>query len=128
MKFNPTAAIIAALAAALTPAVAFAHPKLVVATPAAGSTVRPTATVRLRFSEPLMRKLSTATLVMTGMPGMANHPDMTMAGFTSAVAKDGKSIVLASAKPLPAGSYRVDWVIVGADTHRITGKHSFNIR
>jgi len=128
MKFNPTAAITAALATLLTPAAAFAHPKLVAATPAANATVERTATVKLTFSERLMPKLSTATLIMTGMPGMANHPDMKMPGVTSAVAADRKSIVLTSAKPLPAGSYRADWVIVGADTHRITGKHGFSVR
>ena len=30
--------------------------------------------------------------------------------------------------PLPAGTYRADWVIVGADTHRITGAHSFSVK
>ena len=128
MKLNPTAAIIAALATLLTPAAAFAHPKLVAATPAANATVARTNTIKLTFSERLMPKLSSATLIMTGMPNMTNHPDMKMAGVTSTVAADGKSIVLKSAKPLPAGSYRADWVIVGADTHRITGKHSFSVR
>ncbi len=128
MKFNPTVVIIATLATMLTPAAAFAHPKLVAAAPAADATVQSTKTVKLTFSERLMPKLSTATLIMTGMPGMANHPDIKMTGVTSAVAADGKSIVLTSAKPLPAGSYRADWVIVGADTHRITGKHSFSVR
>lgn len=119
---------IAALAAILAPAVALAHPKLTTATPAANATVAATRTVTLTFSEKLTPKLSGATLIMTGMPGMANHPDMKMPGFTSAISPDGKSIVLTGAKPLPAGTYRVDWVVVGADTHRITGKHSFSIR
>lgn len=128
MKFNPTAAIIATLGALMIPSVAFAHPKLVAATPAANATVARTNTIKLTFSERLMPKLSSATLTMTGMPNMANHPDMKMGGVTSAIAADGKSIVLKSAKPLPVGSYRADWVVVGADTHRITGKHSFSVR
>lgn len=128
MKFNLTAPVVAMLGTLMVPAAALAHPKLVAASPAAKATVARTATVKLTFSERLMPKLSTATLIMTGMPGMANHPDMKMTGITSAVAADGKSIVLTSAKPLPAGSYRADWVIVGSDTHRITGKHSFSVR
>ena len=128
MKFNPAAAIIATLATLLTPTAAFAHPQLIAATPGANAVVARTNTVRLTFSEGLMPKLSTATLVMTGMPGTANHPEMKMTGVTSVVAPDGKSIVLTSETPLPAGSYRADWVIVGADTHRITGKHSFSVR
>ncbi len=128
MKFNPFAAALAALAMVLIPTTAFAHPKLVTATPAANATVARTTTITLTFSERLTPKLSTATLIMTGMPGMANHPDMKMAGVTSAVSVDGKSIILTSAKPLPAGSYRADWVVIGADTHRITGQHSFSVR
>lgn len=121
--------VIAAVAAAATlPAAAFAHPKLISAAPAANATASGTTKVKLNFSERLMPKLSGATLVMTGMPGMANHPDMKMTGVIAAVAADGKSIELTSAKALPAGSYRVDWFVVGSDTHRITGKHSFTVR
>ncbi len=128
MKFNPTAAIIATFAALALPAAALAHPKLVAASPVVNATVAPTNSIKLTFSERLMPKLSNATLTMTGMPGMANHPDMKMPGVTSAIAADGKSIVLTLAKPLPAGSYRADWVIVGADTHRITGTHNFSVK
>jgi len=128
MKFNPTTAIIAALAALAMPAAALAHPKLVAASPAVNAKVAPTNSIKLTFSERLMPKLSGATLTMTGMPGMANHPDMKMPGVTSTVAADGKSILLTLAKPLPAGSYRADWIIVGADTHRITGTHSFSVK
>ena len=128
MKFKLTAAVIGTLATLAVPAAALAHPKLVAATPAANATAARTKTVKLTFSERLMPKLSAATLIMTGMPGMANHPDMKMTDVTSTVGADGKSIVLTSSKPLPAGSYRADWVIVGADTHRIKGAHSFSIR
>ena len=75
-----------------------------------------------------MPRLSSATLTMTSMPGMGNHVMKKMTGVTSAVSEDGKSITLTSARPLSAGSYRVDWVIVGADTHRITGTHAFSVR
>lgn len=128
MKFNLKPLMLAVAGLALLPSAALAHPKLVTASPAANATVASTKTIKLTFSERLMPKLSTATLIMTGMPGMGNHPDMKINGIKSAVARDGKSIVLTSTKPLAAGSYRADWVIVGADTHRITGKHNFSIR
>lgn len=128
MKFNPKSLALATVAVATMSTAALAHPKLVTATPAANANVSGTTTVKLTFSERVMPKLSSATLVMTGMPSMKNHPDMKMTGVTSAVAADGRSIVLTSARALPAGSYRADWVIVGSDTHRITGKHSFNVR
>ena len=127
MRFRNFALVMAALGVAVA-SPALAHPRLVAATPAANATVSPTRTVTLIFSERLTPRLSSATLVMTGLPGMANHPDMPMQGVTSAVSRDGKGLVLTSAKPIPAGSYRIDWVIVGADTHRITGTHAFSIR
>ena len=128
MKFNPTVAIIAALVTAILPGAALAHPKLVAAVPPADATVAGASTVKLTFSERLMPALSSATLTMTGMPGMANHGPMKMTGVTSAVAADGKSIVLTMARPLPAGTYRADWIVVSADTHRVTGAHSFSVK
>jgi copper resistance protein C len=122
MKFKLAGVIIGTLATLAAPAAALAHPKLVAAMPAANTKTARTKIVKLTFTERLMPKLSTATLIM------ANHPDMKMTGVTSKVTPDGKSIVLTSAKPLPPGSYRADWVIVGADTHRIKGSHSFSIR
>lgn len=128
MKFRRSFALLGVLATLALASPASAHPRLVSATPAANAAVARTSTVRLTFSERLMPKLSSATLTMSNMPGMTNHPDMKMTGITSALTADGKSIVLTSAKPLPAATYRVDWIIVGADTHRITGAHSFSVR
>ncbi|UUL83817.1 copper homeostasis periplasmic binding protein CopC [Sphingomonas qomolangmaensis] len=116
-----------ALAGVAIAAPAVAHPKLVSATPAADASVKATTRIVLVFSEKLMAPLSGATLIMTGMPGMQNHPDMKMSGVTAKVGADGKSLELVSAKPLPAGSYRIDWHVVGGDTHRITGQHRFNV-
>ena len=127
MKFKITAAMLAVLGVALTPTVALAHPKVVSANPAPNTKAARTKVVTLTFSERLTPKLSSATLVMTGMPGMANHAPMKMAGVTSKVAPNGKSLVLTSAKPLGTGTYRVDWAVVGADAHRVTGTHSFSI-
>lgn len=127
MKFRSMVAALVALHTLAVPVAAFAHPEIVSATPAANATVASTTTIRLTFNERVMPKLSNATLTMVGMPGMPGHV-MTMTGVTSAVSRDGKSITLTSAKPLPAGSYRVDWAIAGADTHRISGKHLFSVR
>lgn len=125
-RVSITAALLAA--AMLAPAAAIAQPRLVAATPAANAAVARTGSVALNFNERLTPGQSTATLVMTGMPGMANHPDMKMPGVTTSVSKDGKSLLLTSAKPIPAGTYRVDYVAVGADKQRIAGKHIFSIR
>ena len=118
-----------AIAAALVamPAAAIAHPKLVSATPAADTTVAAPTRIALRFSERLIPKLSGASVVMTGMAGMTHAP-MAVPGAKSAVGPDGNSIMVTTAKPLPAGTYRVDWHVVSSDTHRITGTYAFTVK
>ena len=59
---------------------------------------------------------------------MDQTPTITILKPGPFISEDGKSITLTSARPLSTGSYRVDWVIVGADTHRITGTHAFSVR
>ncbi len=128
MRFLSKSMFAAAIFSLLAvPGIALAHPKLLSATPAENATVKTASRIVMKFSERLTPKLSGATLTMTGMPGMANHPDMKMTGVNASVGSDGSSIVLTSAKPLPAGTYRVDWHVVGGDMHRITGTHSFTI-
>lgn len=115
------------LSLTLVAAPAFAHPELVSGIPAAGSTVAAPARISLQMSETLVPQMSGATLTMTGMPGMASHPPMTMPAKTS-VGPDGKTLILMPAKKLPAGHYRVDWHGVSSDTHRITGTHEFDVK
>lgn len=125
MNRIPAFLVVAALALSASPALA--HPKLESGTPAANATVKPTKQIELRFNEKLVPAFSGATVVMTAMPGMADHGEMKV-GAKASVGKDGKSMVIALAKPLPAGDYRVDWYAVAGDTHRIKGSHSFKVR
>lgn len=118
---------LAAAFAFVAPGVAVAHPKLVSESPAANASAKGVSRIVLKFSERLTPRLSGGTLTMTGMPGMTNHSDMKMTSVNAAIGSDRTSIVLTSAKPLPAGTYRVDWHVVGADTHRITGTHAFSV-
>ncbi len=120
------AAIAAALITIAAPAIA--HPKLISSTPAAQATVTNATQVSLTFSETLMAPLSGIDLAMTGMPGMANHAPMKMAGFKTSVAADGKRLVAVFPRPLPAGTYKLDWHAVSTDTHRITGTLAFTVR
>jgi len=121
------AALLAILSIGLsTPALA--HPKLVSSTPAASATVGATNRLTLTFSERLMPRLSGVDLAMTGMPGMANHAPMKIGGTTTAVGEDGKTLIVTLARPLTAGSYKVDWHAVAADTHRIVGSLTFTVR
>ncbi|WP_022682290.1 copper homeostasis periplasmic binding protein CopC [Sphingobium bisphenolivorans] len=118
----------AAVALAALPSVAMAHPKLLSSTPAANATVAKPTKLSLSFSEKLLAPLSGVELTMTGMPGMADHAPMPIKGFKTAVEGDGKTMVVTLPRALPAGSYDLNWHIVGADQHKIAGKYSFTVK
>ncbi|MDT8760518.1 copper homeostasis periplasmic binding protein CopC [Sphingomonas psychrotolerans] len=106
---------------------AAAHPKLVASTPAANAVVNPLAKLTLSFSERLVARMSSAQVVMTGMPGMAEHAPMPVQG-RAAIAPDGKTLVVSFSHPLARGSYKVTWQVVSADTHRVEGSFDFKVR
>lgn len=116
-----------AVAAALASSVAFAHPKLVSSMPADKAEVSAPQKIELKFSEDLMTKFSGANLVMTGMPGMANHAPMKIAAKVSG-SDDPKTMVITPAQPLVPGTYRVDWRAVSSDTHPINGNIGFTVK
>lgn len=125
---NRPALILIALvsAASLMPTAAFAHPKLLSASPAADTTVSKPTKLTLAFSEALVAPLSGIELTMTGMPGMANHQPVPIRGFTSAV--DGMTLTVSLPRALPAGTYELKWHAVAADQHRVEGSYSFTVR
>jgi methionine-rich copper-binding protein CopC len=117
----------AALALAM-PQFAGAHTQLVSSTPAANATAAAPTRIELRFNEAVIGATARAGIVMTAMPGMANHGVMPITGFTAQLGKDRKSMTLLLKRPLGAGTYRVTWAAAGADTHRMTGSFSFTVR
>ena len=119
------APILAALAVA---GVAQAHPKLLTSTPSANASVAKPGKIELKFNEPLIGPMTGAELVMTGMPGMANHAPMKITGFTAAIGPDRKTLTLLLRRALTAGSYRVTWHAVAADTHRVQGTFAFTVK
>ena len=118
------AALLACLAFAGT---AQAHPKLLSTNPVANSAVAKPTKIALKFSETLIAPMSAADVIMTKMPGIAAKP-MKMAGVTSAVEADRKTLVLTARKPQTTRTYRVNWHVVSADTHRIQGSFTFAVR
>jgi len=123
MRFAPVLAV----AALIAPLPAFAHPRLIAATPAPNSATAPTARLQLAFSERLVAQFSGADVVMIEMPGMKMRAPMKMA-VKASLAEDGKTLVLTLQKPLAKGSYRVDWRVVSTDTHRVQGNYSFKVQ
>lgn len=116
-----------AIAAVLASSVALAHPKLVSSTPADKSEVAAPQKIELRFSENLVTQFSGANLVMTGMPGMANHSPMKVAAKVSG-SDDPKTMIITPAQALSAGNYRVEWRAVSSDTHPINGNIAFAVK
>lgn len=126
-SFSPLAALVAGAALALSPAPALAHAKLVASTPAANAKVAKVTSIQLKFSEKLIASTVKAEVVMTGMPGMADHPPMKIA-VGSAMGKDGKSMTLTPKRALVPGTYKVKWSAAGADTHRMGSEFSFMVK
>jgi methionine-rich copper-binding protein CopC len=116
----------AALALLGISSAAYAHPKLVSASPAANATVARAAQVEMRFSEKLMPKFSGADLTMTGHGG-TTHAPMKIAVATS-VSGDGLTLVLTPRSPLGSGRYSVAWHVVTTDTHRVAGNFTFAVK
>ena len=106
---------------------ALAHPRLTGTAPAASATVRNASAVSLTFSERLLPRLSAVEVAMTGMPGRGSHPPTRISGLRTTVAADGRTLVTRCARPLAPGTYRVDWQVGAADTHRINGTMTFNV-
>lgn len=112
---------------ALAPTALLAHVELTASTPAAGASAKSPKTITLTFSQPVDQARAAASIVMTAMPGMANHGEMVIRNFTPSWSADGKTLTLTLKKPLPAGSYDVRWQAAAADGHAMTGKVSFDV-
>ena len=102
------------------PAAAQAHARLLGSSPAANTVAAPTSSIELRFSERLVTKLSSANV--------AKLPGAIAISATVKASGDGKSLTLGLAHPLSAGTYRVDYHVTSADTHRVNGTLAFRVK
>lgn len=102
---------------------ALAHPSLVRATPAADATVAPASQIELQFSEKVMPRATRIELSM-------DHGRMKMAMPTTAqeISEEGHTLRARFAKPLPAGTYALQWRAVGQDSHPIIGNYRFTVK
>lgn len=121
--FRLTLAVAATFAA--TPLLA--HPSLVTAKPSANSTVAPTNRIDLVFNEKIMPANTRMQLMMTSMPGMANHAPMKMP-ISVMMGEDGKSVMVMIKKPLTSGGYELRWMASGDDNEVVSGKYAFKVK
>ena len=111
-----------AAAALLAAAPALAHPHVVKAAPANGSTVTGSpADIRITFSEAPFPRFSGVTITDAAGKKIAT-------GATAISPTDKNQLVVPVRAALKPGAYKVDWFAVGADTHRVTGKFSFTVK
>jgi methionine-rich copper-binding protein CopC len=123
------ATALAALAlSALTPTALSAHVELTASTPAAGSQVKAPKVIDLTFSQPVDPSTAAASIIMTAMPGMANHGEMAIRNFTASWSDDGRTMTLTLRKPLPTGTYEVRWQAAASDGHAMSGTVAFDIK
>ena len=116
-------------AAALTlSAPALAHVKIASASPAEGSTANAPKSVVLNFSDSLIPAKTGVELIMTAMPGHANHGEMPIKNFLPAWSNSNKTLTLNLRQPLRTGTYEARWQSTGADGHKMAGKLTFNVR
>lgn len=123
MRFAP----IVAAALLFAPVAAYAHPKLVSATPAPNSVATPTTQLQLVFSESLVAQFSGTDLIMTDMPGMKMNAPMKMPARAT-LGADGKTLVVTLPRALTTGGYKLSYHVVSTDTHRVEGNYSFRVR
>ena len=119
---RPTSLALLLSGLAVAPLV-LAHPSLLRATPAADATVAPASQIELQFSEKVMPRATRIELSM-------DHGRMKMAMPTTAqeISEDGHTLRARFAKPLPAGTYALQWRAVGQDSHPITGNYRFTVK
>ena len=122
-------AFVAAIAlSALAPTALLAHVQLTASIPAAGTETKAPKEITLTFSKPVDPATAAASIIMTAMPGMANHGEMPIRNFTVSWSDEGKTMVLALKKPLPTGTYEVRWQAAAADGHGMNGTVSFDVK
>jgi methionine-rich copper-binding protein CopC len=123
---KPTTVAIALITGLLMSNLAQAHPKLLSSTPAEGVEGASPDKIELHFSENLVTQFSGAKLLMTEMSGMAHAPMPVKAKVSGG--SDPKAMFITPTAPLTAGTYKVEWRAVSADTHPITGNVTFKVK
>jgi copper resistance protein C len=116
-----TAAVIASLLGSMSSA-AIAHSHLKKSVPAAGATVAAgPSEVRLQFNEPVEPRFSKISVEFKGGKPVASEPP-------TLDPADKATLIVKFAQPLQAGSYKVNWQAVSADTHKVKGSFAFEVR
>ncbi len=110
-----------ALFGSLNQGTALAYSHLKKSDPAAGATVAlGPSEIRLQFSEAVEPRFSAIRVELKGGKPIASEPAISDPA-------DKTTLIAKFAAPLQAGSYKVSWQAVSADTHKVKGSFSFQV-
>jgi methionine-rich copper-binding protein CopC len=116
------AGILAAAAIAVAGSAADAHPRLKMAGPAPGSTVKDSPkAIRIQFTEAI-------ELPLSGVEVKDQAGKMQKLGAPAVSSTDKAQLVVPVEGALKPGKYTVAWHAVGDDTHRQTGSFNFVVK
>lgn len=113
------------LTLALTPA-AQARPTVITSQPNEGSAISKPTSLDITFSQPVAQHALSVSLMMTSMPGMAHQKPMPIKGF--AITTQGQRVSLRFPRPLPIGTYELDWRIAGTTASETAGSLKFRVK
>ncbi|MGL3211456.1 copper homeostasis periplasmic binding protein CopC [Bradyrhizobium sp. BR 1433] len=111
----------ALVAAALVGSVAYAHPQLQSAEPAAGASTAPPKQIRIVFNEAVIPQFSGVEL--RGQTGK-----VIATGKSETDPANKKILVVPLKEELAPGDYKIEWHAVSEDTHRVKSNYSFSVK
>lgn len=117
---NTSAAALTLMATILFSGVAYGHPQLQSAEPAAGMTTTSPKQIRITFNEIVIPQFSGIELKDQGGRTIAT-------GKSQIDPADKKLLVVPVKEQLVPGDYKVEWHAVSDDTHRIKGNYTFSV-
>jgi methionine-rich copper-binding protein CopC len=112
--------VITMIAASLCVKVAYAHPELQSAEPAAGRATPSPKQIRIMFNENVIPQFS-------GVEVKDQAGKVIATGKATTDPANKKQLVVPVREVLPPGEYKVEWHAVSDDTHRVKGNYSFSV-
>jgi methionine-rich copper-binding protein CopC len=112
--------VLAVLTTILYGNLAYGHPQLQSAEPAAGAGIASPKEIRITFSEPVISRFS-------GIELKDQSGKLIETGKSETDPANKKILVVPVKKQLAPGGYNVEWHAVSEDTHRVKGSYSFRV-
>ncbi len=120
MPKKTSMAAVTLIAAILQSGIAYAHPELQSAEPAAGAMTPSPKLIKVTFNENVIPQFSGVELKDQAGKVIAT-------GKAKTDPTNKKQLVVPVLEQLPPGDYKVEWHAVSDDTHRVKGSYSFSV-